>query len=103
MAQLDPVFHDAAKRLVDGMIVRDPFAEMSDILNSPTWLIEEIEGLEGDIRSWESTIEHNRKEIPALYREILTCERDAAIAKLRLIELRAKLRTALAATTGGAA
>lgn len=59
---------------------------------------EDIASLEADIACWERTIACNRKSIPEMEREILECERDTAVAKLQLIELRAKLAT----QTGGA-
>ena len=52
---------------------------------------EEIADLEEDVQGWEKTVAQNRAEIPALERELLTCERDVAIAKLKIIELRADL------------
>lgn len=109
MAHLDPesaLSIQQTNMIIDaifGLPRHDPFAGIAACLNSTEFLIDEIEGLEGDIRSWNSTIEHNRKEIPNLEREILVCQRDPAEAKLKLIELRAKLRTKLATKNGGIA
>jgi len=54
-------------------------------------LIEDIEGLEEDIRCWERDIADINRDIPRMEIERLTKQRDAAIAKLKIIELRDKL------------
>ena len=84
---LDPIF-----------AAPSPFFSIEDeALDSSAWLAEQIASLEEDIRFWDATAECKRKQIPQLERDVLICERDAAIAKLKIIDL----KTQLAAKTGG--
>ena len=62
-------------------------------------LLEQIGSLEDDIASDERDIRDIDRDIPKMEIERLTKQRDVAIAKLKIIELRAKLQ----AKTGGAA
>lgn len=89
MAQLDPIF------------AAHPNCAPKPIgyWGSATNLLDEIKSLEDDIASDERDIRDIDRDIPKMEVERLTKQRDVAIAKLKIIELRQKL----AAKTGGAA
>jgi chromosome segregation ATPase len=56
---------------------------------------EDIASVKDNIRSLEERADAIREQLPELETELLVCERDAAIAKLELVGLRAKLAAAL--------
>lgn len=68
---------------------RDTF--LDELFRSSEFILDEIAEIEEDIRSWELTVENNRKEIPELERQALICERDIAVGKLKVLLLRHKL------------
>ncbi len=74
------------------------------ILNRPAYqresqyLREDIASLEEDVRGWQLDLAEIERQIPRMERERLETERDVAIAKLRIMELRQEL-----AQKGGAA
>ena len=51
------------------------------------WKREDVAALKEDVRSWQQTVDSNKVDIPKLERETLECERDIAVAKLKIIEL----------------
>ena len=51
----------------------------------------DIASAEYDVRQWEAEIQQIDAEVPALVRRRLCCERDIAMAKLELMEKRARL------------
>ncbi len=66
---------------------------------SAAYLRDEIAGLEGDIETWQENIEQNMLVIPRLEKQLLLDQIDVANAKIKIMDLKAKLQ----AKTGGAA
>lgn len=55
------------------------------------YIREDIAGLEEDVRGWEMDLAEIDREIPRMERERLEKQRDVAIAKLHIMELRQQL------------
>ena len=58
---------------------------------SAAYVRDEIAGLEGDIETWQETIDKNTVEVPKMQLETLQARLDVALANLKIYELRAKL------------
>ena len=54
-------------------------------------LRDDIEGLKSDVDGWLRTVKDNRAEIPRMQRESLICERDIAVARLKIMKLEQQL------------
>ena len=89
MTQLDPIFATHPRMA----------PAPAGYFQSAEWIRDEIAGLEGDVIAWDDEIADIAIEIPKLDRRSLLLQIEAAQAKLKIIELRAKLQ----AKTGGAA
>jgi hypothetical protein len=60
-------------------------------------ILDDIASAEEDVACWEGWVRDLERDIPRMQIELLTYQRDIPIAKLKIIDLRAKL----AAKTGG--
>ncbi len=93
MSQLDPVFANIFA--THPRMAPAP----AGYFQSAEWIRDEIAGLEGDVEEKEAEVEQIAADIPKLEKKFLILQIEAAQAKLKIIELRAKLQ----AKTGGAA
>lgn len=60
-------------------------------VHSPEWTREMIASLDDEIRTWEQRAAEIEREIPALERQRLECQRDAAVARLKQMQMQARL------------